>query len=80
MDDAKIYCSELIYKAFKKAGGGALGITRLLGDLNWKPHEQTIRAITGGQVPLSREMITPKDLAEAEQMEAVLPLGNYQVR
>ena len=69
-DDQKIYCSELIYKGFKSATGEPMGVTRKLGDLNWKPHEPVIRAITG-RLPLEREMITPKDLAEAKQLDCV---------
>ena len=80
MDDAKIYCSELIYKAFKKAGGGEMGVIRTLGELNWRPYGPVIRAITGGEVPLQRQMITPKDLAEASQLELILPLSQYSLR
>jgi hypothetical protein len=79
MDDEKIYCSELIYKGFLRAGGGKLGITRMLGQLNWRPHERIIRAIEGGPVPLKREMITPKDLSMAEQLTVVLPFGKHSV-
>lgn len=77
LDDEKIYCSELIYKGFKTASGQNLGKTVKLGDLDWKPHEQVIRAIAGDPVPLEREMITPRDLAKAEQLDAVLPLEKH---
>lgn len=77
LDDEKIYCSELIYKGFKAASGKSLGKTVKLGDLDWKPHEQVIRAIAGDPIPLEREMITPRDLAKAAQLEAVLPLEKH---
>jgi hypothetical protein len=79
MDDEKIYCSELIYKGFLKATGERMGETVKLGDLDWKPHEQVIRAIAGDPVPLEREMITPRDLAKAEQLETVLPLEKHLI-
>ncbi|MFN0080433.1 MAG: YiiX/YebB-like N1pC/P60 family cysteine hydrolase [Prosthecobacter sp.] len=79
LDDEKIYCSELIYKGFKAATGQALGKIVKLGDLDWKPHAQVIRAIAGDPVPLEREIITPRDLAKAEQLEEVLPLEKHVV-
>lgn len=71
LDDEKIYCSELVYKAFRDAGGGELGRLQKLGELNWKPHEPFIRHLEGGGLPLDREMITPRAVAEAPQLEQV---------
>lgn len=77
MDDSKIYCSELIYKGWLAATGDKIGKLVKLGDLNWKPHENVIRAITNG-LPLDRVMITPRDLAAAKQLDVILPLGAHQ--
>jgi hypothetical protein len=74
-DDAKIYCSELIFKAYRSTAKQDLGKRVTLGQLDWRPYEQVIRAITGGLVPLKREMITPKDLAAATQLDLVRPWG-----
>jgi hypothetical protein len=74
MDDEKIYCSELIYKAYQATSGDRLGLTCTLADLDWKPHVATIKAITGGRIPLEREMITPRALSAARQLELVLPM------
>ena len=72
LDDERIYCSELIYKAFQEASGGQrLGKLVRLGDMNWRPYKATIELFEEGPVPLEREMITPKDLAGAEQFELV---------
>jgi len=71
MDDSKIYCSELIYKAFEKQYGEELGDIKKLGDMNWKPYESTIVHYERGPVPLDREMITPIAVAEATQVEMV---------
>jgi hypothetical protein len=77
LDDSKIYCSELIYKGWLAATGDKVGKLVKLGDLNWKPHEPVIRTITNG-LPLDRVMITPRDLAAANQLELVLPLGAHK--
>jgi hypothetical protein len=70
-DDEQIYCSELVFKSFRDAGGGALGRVQALGDLNWKPHAAYIRKLEGGGLPLERKMITPRAVSEAEQLELV---------
>jgi len=70
-DDDKIYCYELIFKGFKQATGEDLGNVVELGTLNWKDHEDFIRRITGGDLPLNRLMITPADLARAKQLHHV---------
>lgn len=69
LDDAKIYCSELIYKAFLDVTGEELGTIRKLGELDWKPHEAIIRKIERGGLPLERRMITPGDMAAAKQLQ-----------
>lgn len=70
-DDKAIYCSELVYKAFKSATGEELGRVQRLGDLRWQPYAEVIKGIEGGNLPLDRKMITPRSLAEATQLEKV---------
>ncbi len=72
MDDEKIYCSELIYKAFRDVTGESPGKLVRLGDLNWQPYERTIVALEGGPPPLDRLMITPRGLSEAKQLKRVM--------
>lgn len=74
-DDEKLYCSELIYKAFREVTDEPLGKVRKLGELNWQPYELVIRLLDDGGLPLDREMISPKDLAEAAQLRLVLRKG-----
>ena len=71
MDDESIYCSELIYKAYRDATKGSLGKLVKLGDLKWRPYQQIIERLEGGPVPVEREMITPRDLALAEPLQYV---------
>jgi hypothetical protein len=70
-DDAAIYCSELIYKAFKTVTGKELGKLQTLGELNWRPHVDVIKRIENGNVPLERKMITPRSLTEAPEVELI---------
>ncbi len=72
LDDESIYCSELIYKSFRDATNGQqLGELSKFGEMNWQPFETLIKRIEGGTVPVNREMITPRDLAHATQLEPV---------
>lgn len=72
LDDEKIYCSTLIYKAYRDATNGQrLGELVKFGNMNWQPYETLIKQIEGGEVPVDREMITPVDLAKAPQLEPV---------
>jgi hypothetical protein len=75
-DDAAIYCSELVYKAFRKATGEGLGRIQKLGDLQWQPYAEVIKSIEGGKLPLDRRMITPRSLSEAQQLEKIYTSGD----
>jgi hypothetical protein len=76
MDDEKIYCTELIFKAYQDASGEQLGKLVCLSDLNWRPFQDTIQHFEGGPVPLDREMTTPKDMAHASQLQ---PVFSYRI-
>lgn len=75
MDDEQIYCSELIFKAYRESSGEQLGTLVRMGDLNWRPFQETIKHFEQGPVPLDREMITPKDLAAAGQLDLAFSYG-----
>ncbi len=75
MDDAAIYCSELPYKAFLEATGERMGKTVRLSELQWRPYEEVIRQLESGGLPLEREIITPRDLALATQLQGVTVEG-----
>jgi len=76
MDDKAIYCSELIFKAFRKVTGEELGHLQKLGELKWQPYEPVIKQIEGGTVPVDRVLITPRSLSEAPQLEKVFEESN----
>lgn len=71
LNDDAIYCSELIFKAYKDATGEEMGILYKLKDLNWKPWIKTIEKYEQGPVPLNRVMITPYNLSKAKQLELI---------
>ena len=71
MDDERIYCSELLYKAFKDATSEELGKPERLGDLNWKPFAKTIRKYEQGEPPLDRRIITPVGITRSAQLKLV---------
>jgi len=71
MDDAHIYCSELIYKAMYDASGVRLGQLHKLGELHWQPYRRTIEKYEGGKPPLERAMITPLALSQAPELVEV---------
>jgi hypothetical protein len=71
MDDEKIYCSELIYKAFQKIYNEDLGEAKKLGDMNWGPYANTIRHYEDGPVPVERLIISPKAVSEANQLHLI---------
>ncbi len=75
MDDDRIYCSELVFKAFRAATGQPLGEVVRFGDLDWKPFEQLIERIEDGPVPVERRMIPPRQLSEAKQLHEVCRFG-----
>ncbi|HET6409405.1 MAG TPA: YiiX/YebB-like N1pC/P60 family cysteine hydrolase [Chthoniobacteraceae bacterium] len=71
--DNEIYCSELIFKAYRDSHGVALGNWQPLGELNWKPFEVFIRKMEAGALPLARPMITPVGLMESGSLRQVYP-------
>lgn len=69
--DDEIYCSELVFKAYRDAYGAELGEWETLGDLNWRPFEAFIREMEGGPLPLERPMITPVGVTRSAALEKV---------
>ena len=75
LDDEYIYCSELIYKAFRDSSGIELGKLVELGELDWEPFTEIIEEIEGGKPPLDRLMITPRHLSEAKELRKIFSNG-----
>ncbi len=71
LDDEKIYCSELVYKAFSNGLQIKLGTLERLGDLHWQGYEKTIEHFAQGPPPLDRLMITPVSLTRDARLSLV---------
>ena len=71
LDDERIYCSELIYKACEATPIHTLGELVQLQNLRWEPFRKTIQHFEGGPVPLERKVITPKDIARDSKLACV---------
>lgn len=74
-DDENIYCSELLFKAFYNAAKMEIARKVKLGDLNYKGSVDFIKSITGGEIPLEREMVTPVDVYNSKLFVKVF--SNY---
>ncbi len=70
-DDGAIYCSELVFKAYRQAYGVEFGTWEKLGELDWRPHEAFIREMENGALPLDRPMITPVGLTRSPLLEKI---------
>lgn len=70
-DDEAIYCSELVFKAFRTATGQDLGHVQALGELDWGRYVPVIQQIEQGRIPVERLMVTPRAVSEAAQLEKV---------
>ena len=70
---SEIYCSELVFDAYRDAYGVELGAWDRLGDLNWKPHEGLIKWTEQGAVLLDRRIITPIGLTRTGFLMRVSP-------
>ncbi|MFC1855258.1 YiiX/YebB-like N1pC/P60 family cysteine hydrolase [Thermodesulfobacteriota bacterium] len=68
-DDEYIYCSELVYKAYLNAENIKIAKVVKLKELNYKDNIPFIKSLTGGDVPLEREMVTPVDLYNSNKFE-----------
>ena len=71
LDDRKIYCSELTYKAYLNGCGVEIGKKEPLKSMNWKPNEDFIRHLTGGELPLNRLIVTPESLTRDSDVKLV---------
>ena len=71
--DREIYCSELIYDAYRDAYGVALGTWQPLRDLNWRPYESFIRSMEESGPPLERIIISPAALTRSPLVKRVYP-------
>lgn len=68
--DDRLYCSELVVKAYERAAGITLGRRERLGDLAVAPVKAAVRA-RWGTVPEDLVLVTPASIAEDPRLEVV---------
>ena len=69
--DDRIYCSELVAKAYQRGAGRGAGRMQRIGDLNIGPILAAAKARYGDRLPLDRQVLTPASLAEDAAFTAV---------
>jgi hypothetical protein len=69
--DDRIYCSELVVKAYERAAGVSFGRRERLGDLRLLGLRRAIERRWGGPVPEDLVLVTPASIAEDGRLETV---------
>jgi uncharacterized protein YycO len=66
--DREIYCSELIWKIYKRALGVEVGALKTLGDFDLTSDivKQIIKERYGNSIPLQETVISPADIFESD--------------
>ena len=71
--DQKIYCSELVWKAYKRASGVEIGALRKLKDFDLT--SETVRKLMkeryGRDIPLEMDVIAPSDMFSSPKLITV---------
>lgn len=71
--DDKMYCSELIWKIYKRAIGIELGKLEKLGDFNLSNHivKKKLKERYGEKIPLEEIVISPAAIFDSELLETI---------
>ena len=69
--DEKLYCSELVWKIYKRGVGLELGSPKMLKEYNLdsKLVKEQLKLRYGTDIPLKDKMISPQDIFESELLE-----------
>ncbi len=69
--DDRLYCSELVVKAYERAAGVSFGRRERLGDLRLLGLRRAVEERWGGPVPEDLVLVTPASIAEDARLERV---------
>ncbi len=69
--DDRIYCSELVVKAYQRGAGVSFGRRERLGDLRLAGIEPAMERRWGGPIPRELTLVTPASLAADRRLERV---------
>jgi len=69
--DDKLYCSELVWKIYKRGAGVEVGSLKPLKDYNLNDPivRETLEKRYGSKIPLNDKMISPQDIFESDLLE-----------
>lgn len=72
--DNRIYCSELVWKAYKQAVGLEIGALRKLSsfDLTHPVVKQKLKERYGNKIPMNENVISPGDMFDSKLLELVV--------
>ena len=70
-DDEKIYCSELVVKAYERGAGVSYGRRQRLGDLRLAGVEAAAEKRWGGPIPKDLVLVTPASLVEDTRLARI---------
>ena len=70
--DDRLYCSELVVKAYERAAGISYGRRERLGDLRLLGIEGAAEKRWGGKLPRDLVLVTPASIAEDARLERVV--------
>jgi hypothetical protein len=70
-DDERIYCSELVVKAYERGAGISYGRRQRLGELRLAGIEKAAEKRWGGPVPRDLVLVTPASLVEDTRLARV---------
>lgn len=77
MDDANIYCSELVWKIYERGAGIELGKVQRFGDMDFHGDEarRVLRDRFGSAFPADQQVITPAGIFRSPLLYTVDSLG-----
>jgi hypothetical protein len=71
--DDKLYCSELVWKVYKKAAGIEVGVPRTLGEFDLTPPKVKAKLAEryGNSVPLNERVVAPSTIFDSPELATV---------
>jgi uncharacterized protein YycO len=72
--DSKVYCSELVWKAYERGADIKIGSLKKLKDFDLSSPEvrQIMRERYGNKIPIDMDVIAPSDMFNSDQLRTVI--------
>lgn len=71
--DDKLYCSELVWKVYKKAADIEIGVPRTLGEFDLTPPKVKVKLAEryGDNIPLNERVVAPSTIFESQLLTTI---------